>query len=89
MELIQGLLCGNTHPTPQARPGRQSGTDYSLCRDFIAGSIKTNFLNTCFLFALSSSVNPGSHTVRYNASKWRRKQQGSLKIVILILRLCF
>lgn len=89
MELIQGLLCGKTHPTPQERPGRQSGTDYSLGRDFIAGSIKMNFLNTCFLLALSSSANPGSHTVRYNASKWRRKQQGTLKIVILILRLCF
>lgn len=43
MELIQGLLCGKTHPPPQGRPGRQSGTDYSLCRDFIAGSIKMNF----------------------------------------------
>lgn len=89
MELIQGLLCGKTHPTSQEKPGRQSGTDYSLCRDFTAGSTKMNFLNTCFLLAFSSSANPGSYTVMYNASKWKRKQQGTLKIVILILRLCF
>lgn len=48
MELIQGLLCGKTHPTLQERPGRQSGTDYSLCRDFIAGSYQNESFKYLF-----------------------------------------
>lgn len=88
MELVQGLFCGKTHPTPRERPGRQPGTDYSSRRDVIAGSIEINFLSTCFLLALSSSANPRNLAGTYKASKWRRKQQVTLKGSILILRFC-
>lgn len=86
MELVQGLFSGKSHPTPQERPGRQSGTGYSLCRDCIAGSIQVNFLSTCFLPALRSSAHPGSHTGTYKASNRRRKRQVTLKGFVLILR---
>lgn len=72
MELVQGLFFGKTHPTPRERPGRQPGTAYSLCRDFIAGSIEINFLSTCFFLALSSSGNLRSHAGTYKAPNWRR-----------------
>lgn len=80
MELVQGLFCGKTQPIPQ--PETQSGTDYSLRRDLIAGSIKIIFLSTCFLLALSSSTNSGSHAGMYKVSNWKRKQQVMLREVL-------
>lgn len=50
MDLVQGLFCGKTSYATE-RSGRQLGTDYSLCRHFITGSIWINFLSmfpSCF-----------------------------------------
>lgn len=82
MELVHGLFCGKTHPMPRERSGRESGTDYSFYRDFIAGSIKINFLSTYFLHALNFSTNSGSHTGTYKASSQKRKGQVTLKGVL-------